>query len=278
MVDARELDRGTSPLSADGDGDGLRGERELELGTDPLVADTDGDGLDDGAERLLGTDPTDADTDGDGLRDGWEFYDRTPEGAPLPGSDPLSKDLYVRVDYAGGAETRSAAFYDRIERSFAEMPVENPDDDTGIDVHVREGARLNASVTYTGDNFWTLRERYYSGRFGAGSGVYHQVVVAPFATDSAVYSVADRIRRLEARSHPEVDVSVAIHGDHPAVGASGPLHDDSTSGGPPEEDRKPGEQKPGDDRRRDRAGESVAREGTESRDGTEPRLAPSRGR
>ena len=67
------LGRGTSPLAADTDGDGLSDGYEVTaVGTDPIKADTDGDGLSDGEEHSSGTNPLDADTDGDGLHDGWE--------------------------------------------------------------------------------------------------------------------------------------------------------------------------------------------------------------
>ncbi len=68
----------------DSDGDGLLDAREAELGTDPLSADTDGDGLEDGSEvNQYLTDPLNADSDGDGFDDGTELR---------KGSDPNQAD------------------------------------------------------------------------------------------------------------------------------------------------------------------------------------------
>ena len=67
------LGRGTDPLSADTDGDGLSDGQEVNgYRTTPTNADTDGDGLKDGGEVGRGTNPLATDSDGDGLLDGWE--------------------------------------------------------------------------------------------------------------------------------------------------------------------------------------------------------------
>ena len=67
------LGRGTDPLSADTDGDGLSDGQEVNVyGTSPTNADTDGDGLKDGEEVGRDTNPLATDSDGDGLLDGWE--------------------------------------------------------------------------------------------------------------------------------------------------------------------------------------------------------------
>ena len=189
LADSRELELGTDPTAADTDGDGLADGRELELGTDPTATDTDGDGLADARELSVGTDPTVADTDGDRLPDGWEFRHETPDGAGLPGADPLSMDLYVQVDYAEGADRRGVVFYRALKAEFSEMPVDNPDNTTGVSVHVRDGGRLNESVRFAGDieTFLSLKDRYYESSLGPRAGVYHQVIVAPFAAEEAGY-------------------------------------------------------------------------------------------
>ena len=67
------LGRGTDPLSADTDGDGLSDGQEVNVyRTTPTNADTDGDGLKDGEEVGRDTNPLATDSDGDGLLDGWE--------------------------------------------------------------------------------------------------------------------------------------------------------------------------------------------------------------
>lgn len=209
--DGLELDRGTSPLAVDADGDGLNDTRELELGTAVTGVDTDGDGLEDGREVALGTDPLDPDTDGDGLEDGWEVADVTPGGAELPDSDPLARDIYVQVDYARGVEGADAAFYDRVRGAFADMAVDNPDNTTGIDLHVREG-RLNESATFTGGNFWELKERYYTERLGQRAGVYHHVVVGEFDTSHVGYGeVGGRFSVVAARADADTRRYVVVH-------------------------------------------------------------------
>lgn len=225
-LDGRELDRGTSPLSVDADGDGIPGEQELKQGTDPFQADTDGDGLDDGRERVLGTVPTNPDTDGDGLRDGAEVRGETGSGVALPDSDPLAKDLYVRVDSVAGVAAQSERFYDRVESAFDEMPVGNPNGETGIDAHVRQGRRLNASVTYTGDNFWRLEKRLDDARSGAAD-TYHRVVLAPFETREVGYGeVGGTFSVVDAGADNATRYHVVVHellhnvvGDIDATGA-----------------------------------------------------------
>ncbi|ELZ27729.1 hypothetical protein C475_07405 [Halosimplex carlsbadense 2-9-1] len=211
VSDARELERGTSPRSVDADADGLTDERELELGTDPFDPDTDGDGLGDRREVELGTDPTVADTDGDRLLDGWEHRGETPSGAALPGSDPLAMDLYVQVDYARGVEAPSPAFYDYVESEFAEMPV-RARTETGIDVHVRGGGRINGTAVFTGENFRTIKADHYRDRLGPRAGAYHQVVLTHFADDAVGYgSVGGRFTLVDAGAADPTQRHVVVH-------------------------------------------------------------------
>ncbi len=75
---------GTPDGDEDEDLDGLTAGAEQSAGSAPLIPDTDGDTLDDGAEvNVHGTDPTNPDTDGDGLSDGAEIR---------AGTDPLNPD------------------------------------------------------------------------------------------------------------------------------------------------------------------------------------------
>lgn len=209
--DEAELDP-RSAATADADGDGLVNAREGELGTDPFTADTDGDGLTDGEEVALGTDPLSADTDGDRLVDSWEVRGATPGGAALPGSDPLVRDVYVQVDYAPGVSKRSPAFYDALEAEFAAMPVRNPDNSTGIALHVLEGGHLNETARFTGENFWRLKEGTYADRLGPRAGVYHQVVVTHFATDQVGYGeVGGRFALVAAEAPNATQRHVVVH-------------------------------------------------------------------
>ncbi len=129
LADGREREGDTDPTDSDTDGDGLVDGREYDLGADPTVVDTDDDGLDDAREADAGADPTDPDTDGDGLADVAEI-----EGTDvLPGADPLHRDVFVEVDYAAGCWGGLAA--NRTAAAFADAPVENPDGESGIDLH-----------------------------------------------------------------------------------------------------------------------------------------------
>ena len=65
----RELARGTDPLNADSNGNGLTDLVEIDRAYAGANADEDGDGLSSAAELLQGTDPFLADTDGDGYND-----------------------------------------------------------------------------------------------------------------------------------------------------------------------------------------------------------------
>ena len=211
VTDGREVERGTSPRAVDADADGLSDEREIDLGTDPYDPDSDDDGLGDRREVRLGTDPLDPDTDGDRLLDSWEHRHEAAGGAELPESDPLAMDVYVQVDYAGEADPESDAFYERIESEFDSMPVERPNG-TGIDVHVREGGRINQTAVYTGDNFWDLKDEYYGDRLGRRAGIYHHVVVTKFTAGEVGYGeVGGRFSVVDARATNETKRHVVVH-------------------------------------------------------------------
>lgn len=104
--------------------------------------DSDNDGLADERELAVGTDPNVSDTDGDLLKDGWEVRGRTPGGANLTGADPLHKDLYVVVSPGGDKQRPSNDSLAAAERIFAGLNVSNPDNETGITAHVRQGSRV----------------------------------------------------------------------------------------------------------------------------------------
>ena len=93
LTNAQEFVRGTNPMLADTDGDGLKDGVEtntgiyvnaFNTGSNPLIADTDGDGLNDGREvnaLPAATNPNLADSDGDGRSDADELAN---------GTDPLT--------------------------------------------------------------------------------------------------------------------------------------------------------------------------------------------
>lgn len=85
LVNLREYQLGTLPLTADSDGDGLLDGAEVDThGSNPLHSDTDQDGLNDYQEVVWGTNPTHVDSDGDGLLDGQEVN--------VYGTNPLASD------------------------------------------------------------------------------------------------------------------------------------------------------------------------------------------
>jgi len=211
LLDATEVLRGTDHSDRDTDGDGLMDGLEVEIGTDPTVVDTDDDALTDQEEWVLETDPTVADTDGDGLQDGWEYSGMTPSGVALPDSDPLSKDVFVQIDYAAGVEQPNGTVFAAVNETFADMPVRNPDNTTGIDVHFREPRTLDEHVTYTGGNFWALKRQYYD-TLGARAGIDHQIVVANFTTNTVGYGeVGGAFSVVAAGSGTETQKHVIVH-------------------------------------------------------------------
>lgn len=156
---------------------------------DALV-DSDRDGLTNAAERRLGTDPGEIDTDGDGLPDSWEAAGEAPDGTPLPDGSPLRADLYVQLVYADGIEPLSTAEREALVRAWAEMPVENPDGSTGVDVHfVRpaDDARLDERVTVRERDAATverLAQTFYTPEYVGGYGcIAHQVAFVHVETD-----------------------------------------------------------------------------------------------
>ncbi|MFH1038919.1 MAG: DNRLRE domain-containing protein [PVC group bacterium] len=85
-----EFDKGTNPLRADSDGDGLTdGEELYNTHTDPVNPDTDSDGLNDNQEIQHETDPFSPDSDQDGVGDGQEVAD---------GTDPNDPDSCIPSD------------------------------------------------------------------------------------------------------------------------------------------------------------------------------------
>lgn len=115
------------------------------------TVDTDNDGLEDAREAMLGTDPNNPDTDGDRLLDGWEAFGMVPsfggatanaQPVPIPGANPLRKDVFVEVDWmrdAGHTHEFRRAAIDRVEDAFTRAPVFNPSGEFGLNIHVDVG-------------------------------------------------------------------------------------------------------------------------------------------
>ncbi len=181
------------PTDPDTDADGISDGVEADAGLDPTSVDSDGDDLDDPTEHDGPTDPTDPDTDGDTLLDGWEVVERSDKDAPLPDADPLHKDVYLQVVHLRGVDHPVPnGVLRRSESWFAEMPVENPDGETGIRLHfdatneysgpidrsIDEWTKSNGQKTQGVSGFMAMREFYNRETIGPRTGSYVLVVVA----------------------------------------------------------------------------------------------------
>ncbi|MFI9510298.1 hypothetical protein [Nocardia sp. NPDC052566] len=99
-----------------------------------------------------------ADTDGDGLLDEWETkgYDADGDGKidvdlPRMGASPNHKDVFVEMDYMNGRLASGPAL-DRIVRTFAIAPVNNPDGFPGINLHLDAGNARGGPYDLGGGN------------------------------------------------------------------------------------------------------------------------------
>jgi hypothetical protein len=83
----------------------------------------------------------DRDSDGDGLLDSWEEdqgIDINGDGTnevELPGANPDHKDLFIEVDILDG-QIFSVRSQNMVKKKFQEAPVNNPDNNTGITLHI----------------------------------------------------------------------------------------------------------------------------------------------
>lgn len=128
------------------------------------------------------------DTDGDGLPDSWEQAGETPSGASLAGSDPEQMDLYVQLNYGSDVDPLDSAERRQLREVWSDMPVENPDGSTGIDVHLvfrgERAGRLGESVPITSSG---AVDRYYTDdRLGARYCSYHQVTLGQIQDDETI--------------------------------------------------------------------------------------------
>lgn len=193
LNDTREDELGTDPTAVDTDGDDLNDARELALDTDPMAADTDNDDLNDTRELALGTDPTLSDSDEDGLSDPTELNGPTPvtdpdadgDGLPdgaeagsevLPGADPLRMDVYVEIDRTGDLRL-SEEQRERLVGIFADAPVENPGNRTGIALHLFRDDTL-PPVDVLNESAFDYYREHRADRSCMG---YHYAVLAPNA-------------------------------------------------------------------------------------------------
>ncbi|PSP50813.1 hypothetical protein BRC67_08745, partial [Halobacteriales archaeon QH_3_68_24] len=185
LPDGRELDLGTDATLADTDGDGLADGAELDHDTDPTAADSDEDGLADGREIEVGTNATLADTDGDSLADGAEVAGETEGGAAIPDADPLRMDLYVQVSVSNGTDPYSEAERAELRGTWADLPVDNPDGSTGVELHLDQRELNETHVIEEAGDYGRLKERYGADSLGNRSGVYRHLLLLEIDRDYA---------------------------------------------------------------------------------------------
>ncbi len=68
---------------------------------DWISNDSDQDGVSNQIESILGSSSSSSNTDGDGLKDYSEIFGYGGVSLPFEGSDPITKDVFVEVDYFG---------------------------------------------------------------------------------------------------------------------------------------------------------------------------------
>jgi len=125
------------------------------------------------------------DTDGDGLYDHWETngIDINNDGVidldlPALGADPMHKDLFIEVDImqneaGNGTVPFSQTGIEAVAFAFANAPVENPDGESGIDLHVDHG---NAdTIPFQEEWTWTdFDNAKASPQYGLGTSAERQ--------------------------------------------------------------------------------------------------------
>ncbi|HET8933341.1 MAG TPA: zinc-dependent metalloprotease family protein [Polyangiales bacterium] len=156
--------------------------------------DPDRDGLCTALELEYGTDPNNADTDGDSLDDGMEVKGyrirRTRERVLLPDANPLHRDIYVEIDYTPNFRPSNDAMED-VKRAFANSPVMNPDQTTGVTLHididdVKPIQQAPTSISFPAE-YSTIKEQNFAV---SRSAAYHYALFAAQYNGSGSSGVA----------------------------------------------------------------------------------------
>lgn len=123
------------------------------------------------------------DTDGDGIPDDWERAGQTPDGVGLPGTSTGEMDLYVQIDTGDDIPELSDSERDQLRAIWGNMPVENPDGSTGIDLHIVEDDIDEAIQAGTPAQV----DQYYSEEnLGSRHCLYRQVVLGELRTQQRI--------------------------------------------------------------------------------------------
>lgn len=133
------------------------------------------------------------DADGDRLPDAWERAGETPDGVALPGADPQHKDLYVQVNYGTTARRLTAAEREELARIWADMPIENPDGERGVSLHLDDEAPHGGGFQVVAQvaNRRTAPTTYYTEEhLGDRRCVYHQTILGQVATGNTTLVAA----------------------------------------------------------------------------------------
>lgn len=132
------------------------------------ASDSDGDGLSDTEEGRLKTNPRRSDTDGDGLLDGWEVNITNGIDLRSMGASPLHKDIFVEMDYmnrstAANGLGPNANVINLIQQAFAAAPVANPDNKSGINIHLITGNEVpyESNLQPYQDKFFALKDAHF---------------------------------------------------------------------------------------------------------------------
>lgn len=103
----------------------------------PGEADSDADGIPNAEELANGTDPLNTDTDGDGLLDGWEVNGFRGLDLPGIGCKPTRMDVVCLISrFDDVPEDRVKKELERAQRTYAGLPIANPDGSSGVGLHL----------------------------------------------------------------------------------------------------------------------------------------------
>lgn len=121
-----------------------------------------------------------SDVDNDRLQDDAENDGQT-HSTTLPEADSEHKDLYIVVVYSDSISPLTQSEKRSLRRIWAGMNVFNPDNESGIDLHIIEEQRADETITLSAEASQTERgdqmAKWYQEYVSEGCGVYHMVIL-----------------------------------------------------------------------------------------------------